>query len=264
MPRPLCRRPLSQLAILPLAAAVLLGAGAGVPLQAQNPGGGPAGAASGGALSVEQARAAAERILKAVQSRDASLRFSQFSDELKAVSSPAMVESTLKRQPQLLSWTLLSVRGGLQSTTVEVSARTSAGPRDLFLVLNERGQLTGYHVDLTDEKASRVASDFVKALSSGHYITARSFLSLPLQAELGPASLQAKWMGLQRLTGNFVRINRVVEAERSAESQLVLVNTEFNRVTDNLFVILNHNNEIVSVDFPQDPIQPRAVSAPLR
>ena len=45
---------------------------------------------------------------------------------------------------------------------------------------------------------------------------------------------------------------------------LVLVNTEFNRTTDTLFVVLNQNNEIVSVDFPQDPIQPRAVSAPLR
>ena len=126
-------------------------------------------------------------------------------------------------------------------------------PRDLFLVLNNRGQLTGYHVDLTDEKASRVAGDFVRALSTGHYITARSFLSLPMQAELGPDTLQAKWLGLQRLTGNFVRVNRVVEADKSGDTQLVLVNAEFNRVTDNLFVILNANNEIVGVDFPQDP-----------
>ncbi|MFM8660925.1 MAG: DUF3887 domain-containing protein, partial [Cyanobium sp.] len=72
-------------------------------------------------LSVEQARAAANRILEAIQTGDPNLRSSQFSDQLKAISSPAMVAETMRRQPKLLSWTLLSVRGGLRSTTVEAS-----------------------------------------------------------------------------------------------------------------------------------------------
>ena len=38
--------------------------------------------------------------------------------------------------------------------------------------------------------------------------------------------------------------------------RLVLVNTEFNRLSDSLFVILNSNNEIIGVDFPSDPIAP--------
>jgi uncharacterized protein YjiK len=107
-----------------------------------------------------------------------------------------------------------------------------------------------------------VAADFVRALSGGHYITARSFLTLTLQEELTPAALQARWQQLQRYTGNFLRVRRVIEAEQNADTQLVLVNTEFNRVTDSLFVVLNQNNEIVNVDFPQDPIKPRAVSLP--
>jgi hypothetical protein len=197
----------------------------------------------GGGLTVEAARAAANRILK-------------------AVSSPAMVAETMRNQPRLLSWTLLSVRGGLRTTTVEASLRTTAGTRDLFMVLNSKGELDGYHLDLTDAKASQVAADFVKALSGGHYITARSFLSLPLQAELTPATLQVKWQQLQRYTGNFIRVRRVVTAERNADSQLVLVHTEFNRASDSLFVVLNQNNEIISVDFPQDAIRPRAVPSP--
>jgi len=218
----------------------------------------------GGGLSVEAARAAADRILEAVKSRDANRRYATFSDALKAVSSPAMVAEAIRKQPQLLSWTLLSVRRGLRSTTVEVALKTTAGQRDLFIVLNGQGQLDGYHLDLTDAKASRVAADFVRALSGGHFISARSFLSLPLQEELTAATLQAKWQQLQRYTGNFVRVNRVIEAERSADSQLVLVNTEFNRITDSLFVILNSSNEIVGVDFPQDPIRPRNVATPVR
>lgn len=255
-PAPRLRLP-ARPAALSLAAAIGLGLlGSGAPGFAQgNPTGArplPSEQRAARPLSVAEARAAADRILRAVQSGDADLRYSQFSDELKAISSPAMVAATLQRQPRLLDWTLLSVRGGLRTTTVEASVRTTAGQRDLFLVLNERGQLAGYHLDLTDEKATSVAAEFVKALSSGHYITARSFLSLPLQEELSAADLQTKWQGLQRLTGNYVRVLRVVQAESSADQRLVLVNTAFNRLTDNLFVILNNNNEIINVDFPHE------------
>jgi hypothetical protein len=222
------------------------------------------GAVQPASLSVAEARAAANRILDAVKSGDPNLRYSQFSQQLKAISSPAMVAETMRRQPKLLSWTLLSVRGGLRTTTVEATLQTSAGTRDLFMVLNDQGQLDGYHLDLADEKSTTVAADFVKALSGGHFITARSFLSLPLQQELTPAILQSKWQQLQRYTGNFNRVVKVVAAEYNEDSQLVLVSTQFNRITDTLFVVLNRSNEIISVDFPQDPIRPRAVTAPVR
>ncbi len=271
MPRPLLRPTLLVLGLAlgvmaPTSTMGLIPSAAAQSATPQSPGtrAEPSNLEPGGGLSVEAARAAANRILEAVKSRDANRRYATFSDALKAVSSPAMVAETIRSQPQLQSWTLLSVRRGLRSTTVEVSLKTSAGERDLFMVLNSQGQLDGYHVDLTDAKASRVAADFVRALSGGHYISARSFLSLPLQEELTAATLQAKWQQLQRYTGNFVRVNRVIEAERSADSQLVLVNTEFNRITDSLFVILNSSNEIVGVDFPQDPIRPSSVAAPVR
>ena len=209
------------------------------------------------ALSVEAARAAADRILTAVKSLDANLRFSQFSEELKAVSSPSMVAETMRTQPKLLSWTLLSVQGGLR--TVEASLTTSMGKRDLFIVLNPEGKLAGYHLDVTDEAPSAVAKRFVTALSSGHFISARSFLSLPLQQEISSSSLQARWQQLQRQTGEFVRIRKVVVAEGGGDQRLVLVNTDFNRLSDSLFVILNANSDIIGVDFPSDPIAPKQV-----
>lgn len=211
------------------------------------------------ALSVEQARAAANRILQAVKSGDANQRYNQFSDELKAVSSPSMVAATMRTQPKLRSWTLLSVRSGLRSTTVEASLITSKGQHDLFMVLNDEGKLTGYHLDLTDEAPSLVARNFVTALSQGHFITARSFLSLPMQKEIPVERLQLRWQELERQTGSFVRIHRAVEADSSSDQRLVLVNTEFNRLSDSLFVILNTNNEIIGVDFPNDPIAPKPV-----
>ncbi len=209
------------------------------------------------ALSVEQARTAARRVLEAVKSRDANARYAQFSEELKAMSSPSMVAATIRSQPKILSYELLSVRSGVSSSTVEAELTTTAGKSVVFIVLNHEGRISRYYVDRTDDDASEVALNFVRAISSGNYITAESFLSPDFQKEIPPAALQAKWLQLQRATGSFVRVGRAVEAERTTEARLVLVNVEFNRLSDTLYVILNANNQIVGVDFPETPAQPQ-------
>jgi hypothetical protein len=38
--------------------------------------------------------------------------------------------------------------------------------------------------------------------------------------------------------------------------KLVIVNVEFNRLSDNLFVILDNRNQIIGVDFPTEPNPP--------
>ncbi len=48
-------------------------------------------------------------------------------------------------------------------------------------------------------------------------------------------------------------------AEGGGDQRLVLVNSEFNRLSDSLFVILNANNDIIGVDFPNEPIAPKQV-----
>jgi hypothetical protein len=45
----------------------------------------------------------------------------------------------------------------------------------------------------------------------------------------------------------------VIEAGSEGDQHLVLVNTTFNRLTDNLFVLLDANNLIFNVDFPNEP-----------
>jgi hypothetical protein len=42
--------------------------------------------------------------------------------------------------------------------------------------------------------------------------------------------------------------------------KLVIVSTQFNRLTDNLFVILDGENQIIGVDFPDAPTPPRAAT----
>lgn len=214
-------------------------------------------AAAGSSLSVEQARVAAKRILEAIKSGDANARYQQFSDELKAMTSPSMVAATMRSQPKVLGYELLSVRSGLNSSTVEAEIDTAAGKRVVFIVLNPDGKIQRYYVDRADDPTSKVAEAFVKAVSSGNFITAHSFLSPEFQKDITPAALQRKWLGLQRETGNFVSVGRVVEAESTPDARLVLVNVNFNRLSDNLFVILDSLNEIVGVDFPESPAKPK-------
>ncbi|NDG23846.1 MAG: DUF3887 domain-containing protein [Synechococcaceae bacterium WBB_10_009] len=228
------------------------------PLRAQ-PAATASPAAAKPALSTEQARAAAVRILEAIQSGDANARFAQFSDQLKAVSSPSMVAATMRSQPKVISYQLLSVRSGLTNSTVEAEIRTALGNRVLFIVINGKGQIERYYVDRADDPTSKVALQFVQAISTGNFITAHSFLSPSFQKEISPAALQAKWLGLQRETGNFVKVGRAVEAESTPDMRLVLVNVAFNRLSDNLYVILDSSNEIIGVDFPENPAGPTPV-----
>ena len=220
----------------------------------------PKAIAQGSALSVDQARAAALRILKAVKDGDANARYAQFSAERQAITSPSMIAATMRTQPKILGYTLLSVRSGMGKSTVEAELNTSAGKRVVFMVLNGEGKLSRYYVDRADDATSLVAKSLIEAVSTGNFITAQSFLSPSFQEEITPDALQRKWLGLQRITGNFVNINRVVEAESTPEMRLVLVNVHFNRLSDNLYVILNNENQITGVDFPEQPAAPVAAS----
>ena len=255
-------RPLRSALRPSVLAALVIATGIGVaqfPVAVQAQAGAASSAQGAPALGKAEASAAAERILEAIKNRDANTRYSQFSEELKQTSSPSMVNSTLQTQPALLSWTIQRVTPGLRNTTVEVTLNTAAGQKDLFMVLNRQGQLVGQLYDASKQPSTKVALAFVMALSTGQFISARSFLSLDMQKELPPIALQAKWLNLQKETGNFIKVDKAVEAEQTKDGKLVLVNTEFNRLTDTLFVILNNKNQIIGVDFPNDPAKPQKV-----
>ena len=206
-----------------------------------------------------KARAAAERILRSLSDGDANARYAQFAPTLQRISSPALVAVNMKRQPKLLSWTITTVVPAYDASTVEATLQTSAGTRKVLMVINADGLLEGYHLDLSDQAAERVARDFVQALVDGRFVAADSFLNPDLQSEIPPASLQRKWLNLQSRTGNVVRVREVLPSEQSGEMKLVMVTIEFTRLTDNLYVILDRSNAIIGVDFPTEPAKPKAV-----
>ena len=96
----------------------------------------------------------------------------------------------------------------------------------------------------------------VAALLTGRDAAAQGVLLPQPERSLTPAVLQSRWLELQRETGTFVKVGRAVEAENTPDTRLVLVNVQFNRLADNLYVILNSENQITGVDFPENPAGP--------
>ncbi|MFN9645232.1 MAG: DUF3887 domain-containing protein [Cyanobacteriota bacterium] len=252
MPPVLLRSGVVALALAALATS-WPGAGARALELAQTPQVAPAARPTSAAAVEQRARQAAERILTALRDGNAQARYAQFAPDLQRMTSPWLVEMNMRRQPKVLSWTITSVTPGLESSTVEATLQTSAGQRLLLMVIDENGLLAGYHFDVADQPAEKVVADFMEALTNGRFVLASSFLSQELQEEVSAAGLQRKWQLLQRHTGNFLRVRRILRSESTADVKLLLVNTQFTRTTDNLFVILDNTNQIVGVDFPLDP-----------
>lgn len=209
-----------------------------------------------------RARAAAERVLQALRDGDAQARYNQFAPELQRMTSPYLVAMNMRKQPKILSWEITSVIPGIDSSTVEARLKTSAGERMLLMVIDEKGRLAGYHINVADQPAEKVVGDFMAAVMDGRFVAATSFLSPEMQEEIPPAALQRKWQVLQRRTGNVISVRRILRSESTADLKLVLVNIQFTRTTDNLFVILDNTNQIVGVDFPIDPQLATPVSQP--
>jgi hypothetical protein len=228
-----------------LQAAALTGALAQGPAQASPPSG-------------AEITKAATRVLDALRSGDANARYALFADALKRTSSPSLVANTMKTQPKVLSYRILRVLPGLSNSLVEATLNTTAGSRDVVLVLNNAGQLAGFQYDNADQLATDVVNRFVLALINGQFVTARSFLSLALQDELTPSALQAKWQRLQRVTGDAIKVRHLLLADSAPDQKLVIVSMDFQRLTDSLFVVLNDKNEITGVDFPNEPAKPAA------
>jgi len=256
MPRPLLPFRLLALVLAATGTAPLLldpapAAAQGVPTAPVAPRAQPSSA-----LLESQTQQAAERILRALQARDGAAGYRLFAPSLQRMTSAAMVQERVNRMPKLLRWTLAPVVPGQDFSTINAQLVTSAGPRQLEMVIDSQGRLEGYHFDTSDLPAEKVARQFVEALSQGRYVNAASFLTLELQAEIPPATLQGKWQRLQRRTGDFVAIRQVFRSESTPDQKLVIVKTAFRRLSDNLFVILDRSNRVVGVDFPIEPGPP--------
>lgn len=216
--------------------------------------GGPSLATS--ALPPAQARVAGQILLDALKRQDSQAVFDRLAPDLRKLTTVERVRQRLQQQGPILGSRITEVSTGVDDSTVEAELKGSAGSRPLVLVLDGRGRLLGWELDQLDKPIKQIATTFITALSEGRVVDARSLLIRELQAEITPQDLLNRWKDLEKLTGPFQRLRGTVVASEGGPQQLVLVTTQFKKVTDNLFVIFDAQGHIIGVDFPEDPARP--------
>lgn len=102
----------------------------------------------------------------------------------------------------------------------------------------------------TSNQEQQIAEQFVDLVFSQRYSEALQFIHPVLRAELSPERLQQAVEQFQRRSGAYVK-----RLDTKVDGNIVLVNTQFERVTDTVFVIFDDSGMITGVDFPQDPQQ---------
>ncbi|QPN59374.1 DUF3887 domain-containing protein [Synechococcus sp. CBW1002] len=200
----------------------------------------------------QKLRKAAERILLAIQQSDARALYGYLAEPVRRFTTPAAMQERLASLGGVRSTRIESLVLGADDGTVEAELVTPRGTRPLTLILDGEGKILGWELDRSQIPVEDTAVKFIEDLAAGRVLTARSLMSAAMQEEMLPAALQERWQGLQKLTGPFQRVRGSVFAGRDETQQLVLVTTQFGQLTDNLFVILNLQGQVIGVDFPLD------------
>lgn len=93
-----------------------------------------------------------------------------------------------------------------------------------------------------------IAEEFVNLAAKGDYAAASQYLHPTLRQNWTTQDMQRSWESLQQRTGAF----QTFLGSQQADNKVVLVNTQFANVTDDLVIIFDDTEQwIVGVDFPQ-------------
>ena len=204
-------------------------------------------------LTPAAAQRAAETLLKALSQRNSQVIYEQLAPELRQATTADKVNLRLQNQEKILGSKVLEVVSGIDDSTVDAELTTPSGVRKITLVFDERGRLLAWEWERTNTPIRQIATSFVRAMSRGEVVSARSLLSLDLQEQISAQELTNRWQNLEKRTDSFVQIRGSLLASEGGDQQLVLVTTQFSRLTDNLFVILDSAGHIIGIDFPTTP-----------
>ncbi|MDJ0576496.1 MAG: DUF3887 domain-containing protein [Xenococcaceae cyanobacterium MO_234.B1] len=135
--------------------------------------------------------------------------------------------------------------------TVLVTANFEKFLFDFVVTLDGNQQITAIDFlwigDIKDN-----AEEFVDALSNGKYTVARGYMARDLKKTLLPENIEQKWLEIVETTGPFKGRSdpKIVESPTS-NSNVVLINVEFEREDRTFMILFNPLGEIVGVDFPK-------------
>jgi Protein of unknown function (DUF3887) len=112
-------------------------------------------------------------------------------------------------------------------------------------VLAESVKVSQVSIATYQHNIQQKAEAFVDALSKKQFERATKDLNREMKQEWSSINAQQYWQDLQKSTGKFEK-----RVKSTVDENLVLVTIQFDKVTEDLFVIFDEQGNIVGVDFP--------------
>jgi Protein of unknown function (DUF3887) len=109
-----------------------------------------------------------------------------------------------------------------------------------------KAQTTTVSQSITYERdIQQKAENFVDALAQQKFDNATKNLHQTMKPEESTFDVELYWQDLLKQTGKFQK-----RVKSTVDGNLVLVTIQFDKVTEDLFIIFDDNGQIVGVDFP--------------
>ncbi|NJQ98978.1 MAG: DUF3887 domain-containing protein [Hydrococcus sp. CSU_1_8] len=179
------------------------------------------------------------------------------------LAPPLQAEWSSEKIQNLWENDLLATAGAFQSIVktkaidainaqlIIVTTKFANSEEDLIVTLNPQQQIVGLDFPET-RNIEEIAQEFVNALVAEDYPQARGYLHPLLKAEAFPEKVQQKWENLLKITGPYKQ-QVGYEVRKGSDGDgvdVVLVTLEFEKVSEDLFLVFDDQKQIVSVDFP--------------
>ena len=168
-------------------------------------------------LTPAQATAAAELLLAALKERQGDVMHDALAAPVQASIDVKPVQARLDQRAAIDATRVVSVTPGYNTTTIDAVVTTASGDEGMLMVLDEDGKLLSWKLSDRIQPIETTALDFTRDLAAGHWIAARSKMSLQLQEELAPGDLERKWTKLSRVSGGFRKVKDAVIAHQGGD-----------------------------------------------
>lgn len=134
--------------------------------------------------------------------------------------------------------------------TVMMSANFENSIADFVVTLDSNHEITAVDFLLIGNIQVN-AEEFVDAVSNGKYGVARGYLTPELKKTVLPENIEQRWQEVLAETGSFKGITSSKVVQSPTDSNVVLVNIEFEKENRSFLIIFNPLSEVTGIDYPQ-------------
>lgn len=130
--------------------------------------------------------------------------------------------------------------------TLDFEKRTE----DWIIIFNDQQEVVGIDIP-SQETIDEIAKEFIDSLAKKDFVKARGFLHPFLKEDIFPQQVQSRWENFIKNKGEFQKISNIKVRQGSSfdNTDVVAMNLEFAKESQQLFLIFDNSKNIIGVDF---------------